>query len=213
LPRTENQRKFSDWQAFATLEAKQMHIEWSYAGLQPTKFRPRLCKPPILLVVWGRPSAQGEYVFKTVLLYLPVGGKRESTSLKTSEGEDAEKVAESIQDYNGVFSSYFTIPAQSSAAALQSNTEQQQRQHPSRIAVARQATMSRSVPTPWQHQQQETGQSIRDPNVNTLPLDIMFRVATVVQQIMTEFCGAVSEEDQRADITITVLKLTNQTAC
>jgi hypothetical protein len=44
-----------------------------------------------------------------------------------------------------------------------------------------------------QEEQQVSGQSVRGPNVNSLPLDNMIRVATVVQQIMTEFSGAVSE--------------------
>jgi hypothetical protein len=41
--------------------------------------------------------------------------------------------------------------------------------------------------------QQETGQSVPAPTVNSDSLD-MLRVLTVVQQIMTEFKGAVSEE-------------------
>jgi hypothetical protein len=52
------------------------------------------------------------------------------------------------------------------------------------------------VPAPLhQHKQQLTGQSVGAPNVNSSPLDnSMLRIVTVVQQFMTEFTGAVSEE-------------------
>jgi hypothetical protein len=46
---------------------------------------------------------------------------------------------------------------------------------------------------------------VRD--VNTLPLDNMFRVVSVVQQIMTEFNGAVSEEAKIVAIPKIVLNL------
>jgi hypothetical protein len=58
--------------------------------------------------------------------------------------------------------------------------------------------------------QQETGQSVWAPNVNSQPLDNMLRVVTVVQQIMTEFNGAVSEEDKIVVITKIVLNLMKQ---
>jgi hypothetical protein len=38
---------------------------------------------------------------------------------------------------------------------------------------------------PALYQQQETAQSVQAPNVNSLPLDKMFRVVTVLQWIMT----------------------------
>jgi hypothetical protein len=44
-------------------------------------------------------------------------------------------------------------------------------------------------------QQRKSGQSVRAQNVNSQPLDNMLRVVTVVQQIMTEINGAVSEEE------------------
>jgi hypothetical protein len=50
-------------------------------------------------------------------------------------------------------------------------------------------------------QQQETHQSVQAPNVNSLPLDNVFRAATAVQQIMTEFKAAVSEEAKTVAIT------------
>jgi hypothetical protein len=50
-------------------------------------------------------------------------------------------------------------------------------------------------------QQQETGQSVRAANVNSQPLDNMLRAVTLVQQFMTDFNGAVSEEDKLMVIT------------
>jgi hypothetical protein len=50
------------------------------------------------------------------------------------------------------------------------------------------------APSPTEHQQQKAGQSVLASNVSGVSLDNIFRVATVVQQIMTEFSGAVSEE-------------------
>jgi hypothetical protein len=67
------------------------------------------------------------------------------------------------------------------------------------------------VPVTLQHQeQQETGQSIRAPNVKSFSLDSMLRVAILVQQIMTEFNGAVSQEIKIVVITKTVLNLMKQ---
>jgi hypothetical protein len=44
---------------------------------------------------------------------------------------------------------------------------------------------------------QQTGQSVRAAIVSSQPLGNMLLVVTVVQQIMTEFGGAVSEESNR----------------
>jgi methionine-rich copper-binding protein CopC len=54
------------------------------------------------------------------------------------------------------------------------------------------------------------GQSVWAAIVNSQPLDNMLRVVTAVQQIMTEFNGAVSEEDKIVAITKTVLNLMKQ---
>jgi hypothetical protein len=48
------------------------------------------------------------------------------------------------------------------------------------------------------------------PTVNGSSVDDMFKVATVVQQIMTELNGAVSEEDKIVAITKIVLNLMKQ---
>jgi hypothetical protein len=55
--------------------------------------------------------------------------------------------------------------------------------------------------------QQEIGQSVQAPHVNSQHLNNMLRVVPVVQQIMTEFSGAVTEEDKIVAITKTVLNL------
>jgi hypothetical protein len=55
--------------------------------------------------------------------------------------------------------------------------------------------------------QQKTGQSVRAPIVNSQPLDNMLRVVTIVQQIITEFNGALAEERKIVTITKTVLNL------
>jgi hypothetical protein len=71
--------------------------------------------------------------------------------------------------------------------------------------------MEPRVPAPvHQHEQQATGQSIGAPNANSLPLDNMLRVVTVVQQFMTEFNGTVSEEEKIVTIITTVLNLMKQ---
>jgi hypothetical protein len=71
--------------------------------------------------------------------------------------------------------------------------------------------MEPRLPMPlYQHEQQATGQSVGDPNVNSLPLDNMSRIVIVVQQFMTEFSGAVSEEEKIMAITNIVLNLMNQ---
>jgi hypothetical protein len=58
--------------------------------------------------------------------------------------------------------------------------------------------------------QQETGQSVRAPLVNSQPLGNMLRVVTVLQKIMTEFIAAVSEEDKTLVITEIVITLMKQ---
>jgi hypothetical protein len=45
------------------------------------------------------------------------------------------------------------------------------------------------------------GQSFRTPSVSSQPLDNMIKVVTAVNQIMTEFNGAISEEDKIVAIT------------
>jgi hypothetical protein len=70
------------------------------------------------------------------------------------------------------------------------------------------AAKKTSIPTPVQ--EQEAGQSVRAIIVTSQPLDNMLREVTVVQQIMTEFNGAVSEEDRIEAITKILLNLMKQ---
>jgi hypothetical protein len=56
-------------------------------------------------------------------------------------------------------------------------------------------------------QAKPAGQSVQTSNVNSTSLDDMFKVATVVQQIMTELNGAVLEEGKIVVITKIVLSL------
>jgi hypothetical protein len=59
-------------------------------------------------------------------------------------------------------------------------------------------------------QQTNAYQSVPAPSVKSLPVDNMFRVASVVQLIVTEFSGAVSEEVNIVAITKIVVNLTKQ---
>jgi hypothetical protein len=63
------------------------------------------------------------------------------------------------------------------------------------------------------HQQQNTSQSVWALNVNNFSVNDMFKLVTVVQKIMTELNGAVSEEDKIAAITKIVLNLMKQDGC
>jgi hypothetical protein len=56
-------------------------------------------------------------------------------------------------------------------------------------------------------QDKPAGQSVQTSSVNSVSLDGMFKVATVVQQIMTELNGAVLEEGKIVAITKIVLNL------
>jgi hypothetical protein len=114
-----------------------------------------------------------------------------------------------------VFSSKRTTTGLSFAAALRSNTGEQQRPLPTQTADAAPAAMqqTRAAPPPLQHRLQNAGQSVQAPSENSASLDNMFRVATVVQQIMTGLNGAVSEEDKIVAITKIVMKLMNSNGC
>jgi hypothetical protein len=65
-----------------------------------------------------------------------------------------------------------------------------------------------SNPSPGRRQM--SGQSVRAPSVNNQPIVDMLTVVTIVQQIMTEFRGAVSEQDKLLAITKIVINLMNQ---
>jgi hypothetical protein len=67
--------------------------------------------------------------------------------------------------------------------------------------------------SPTQQCTQKTGQSVQAPNVNSSSLDNMFKVASLVQQIMTGLNEAVSEEQKIVAITKIVMKLMNSNGC
>jgi hypothetical protein len=118
-----------------------------------------------------------------------------------------KKTQKSPQNTTGrVFTSTPTNPGVSFATALRGKKEDQQQTPARQVAVADPGAVE---PTP-QQRQQSTGQSVRAQNVNSEPLDNMLRVVTVVQQIMTEFNCAVSEEDKIVVITKIVLNLMKQ---
>jgi hypothetical protein len=97
-----------------------------------------------------------------------------------------------------VFSSTFIKPKLSFVAALRGKADQ----------VHQQVAASTREPEPpkTKLKQQEPGQSVPAPTVNSDTLD-MLRALAVVQQIMTELKGAVSEEDMIFAITKIVINL------
>jgi hypothetical protein len=109
-----------------------------------------------------------------------------------------------------VFSSNLITPGVSFAAALRGSTAQQQQQPQTRKVPVADPPAQVKLSTPASGQQQIAGQSVRARTVNSRPLDNMLRVVTVVQQIMTQFNVAVSEEDKIVANTKIVLNLMNQ---
>jgi hypothetical protein len=103
--------------------------------------------------------------------------------------------------------SKLTTPGMSFAAALQGKREEQQQHQTHQVAGP--ATLCPRVPVALtQKEQQKARQSVRAPNVNSLPLDKMLKVVvTVVQLIMKESNGVVLEEAKILTITKIVLNL------
>jgi hypothetical protein len=83
-----------------------------------------------------------------------------------------------------VFSSNFTKPTVSFAAALRGQTEQQKQQE--------EAASGSETPKLGR---KERGQSVPAPIVNSEPQDKAFRALALVQEIMKELKGAVSQKD------------------
>ena len=116
--------------------------------------------------------------------------------------------------------SRLTNPSKSYAAALMINTQQSHPGQPTQTKDAsgdqqqQQATHKEAkTPNPTQHKDTETrnaspssGQSVQANTINN-SLNDMFKVATIVQQIMTELNGAVTEEQKIVAITKIVLNL------
>jgi hypothetical protein len=95
------------------------------------------------------------------------------------------------------------------AAALRGRTYQKQR-FLTRQQLMRVPPEAKKSSAPAHVQERQTGQSVQVPLVNSLPLDNMLRVVTVVQQITTEVSGAMSEVVKIVAITKIVLKFMNQ---
>jgi hypothetical protein len=90
--------------------------------------------------------------------------------------------------------------------ALQSKADQTQQSHPRQTAAAASVTVDQprvQTSSQWQ----EAGQSAPAQIVNSLPLDNMVRVVSVVQQFMTQYNDAVSKEAKIQTISKIVLTL------
>jgi hypothetical protein len=108
-----------------------------------------------------------------------------------------------------VFSSNLITPGVSFLGALRRSAEQQPQLKANHVPVASPpTTRKQNILAPAL--QQETGQSVQVPSVNSQPLDNMLKAVTVIQQIMTEFNAALSEEDKIVAITKIVLNLMKQ---
>jgi hypothetical protein len=92
-----------------------------------------------------------------------------------------------------VFSSNSIAPGVSFAAALRGGAAQQQRPQAGQQPVATPPTVVEPNPPAPGHKEL-SGQSVRPRTVNSQTFDNTLKVVTVVQQITTEFNGAVSEE-------------------
>jgi hypothetical protein len=105
--------------------------------------------------------------------------------------------------------SYNTItPGVSFAAALRGGSAQKEQPQATKLPVVTPPTEAGSKLSPGR--QQKSGQSVRAPSVNKQPNDDMLTAVTIVQQIMTEFRGTVSDEDKILAITKIVFNLMNQ---
>jgi hypothetical protein len=87
------------------------------------------------------------------------------------------------------FTSNHVVPGQSFAEAVRVNRRQPQEEQRTT------AGNTEALPPTHQHTR-PTGQSVQVANVNSSSLNDMFKVATVVQQIMTGLNDAVSEEEK-----------------
>jgi hypothetical protein len=99
-----------------------------------------------------------------------------------------------------VFASKFIKPSVSFAAALLGHADQKTHDEENASASIRDTVHPNT-------KQQETGQSVPAPSVNSELMNNMIRVVTVVQQIMTSLKGAVSEQAKIMTTTIIVFNL------
>jgi hypothetical protein len=99
-----------------------------------------------------------------------------------------------------VFAAKVINPSASFAAKLRGHTDQKTNKEENGSA-------SKWDSIPPNTKQQQTGQSVQAPSVNSEPEDNMIRVVTVVRQIMREIKGAVSEKAKIMAITNIVYNL------
>jgi hypothetical protein len=103
-----------------------------------------------------------------------------------------------------VFSSNRITPAVSFAAALRGSAEQQQQPQANQVPVISTRSRDKTYADP---NTAARNRSVSSGSKCSQTLDNMLIVVTVVQQIMTDFNGAVSEEDKIVAITKIVLNL------
>jgi hypothetical protein len=132
------------------------------------------------------------------------------SGLQIREGGDAEKeVTENTQNYNAKC----VLKPRHPRCVLRGGAPRQRRATAAASdAPDCPATLATRVPMPLRQQAEHaTGQSVEATNVNSLPLDnSTLWTVTVVQQFMTEFNGALSEEEKIVAITKIVLNLMKQ---
>jgi hypothetical protein len=103
-----------------------------------------------------------------------------------------------------MFSSNCTTSGQSAGALRNNMQQQQQSPSPGCTVMPRRSGRDAGLPPLLQHNQQETSQSVQAPNVSS-SLNDMLKVPTVVQQIMIELSGTMSQDDKIVAITKIVL--------
>jgi hypothetical protein len=149
------------------------------------------------------------------MLLLPVGGRgktasRQLPAMQAREGElkkqESQRAPKTTTGW--MFSSSLTTPGVSFSSAFRGSADHQRPQA---------GNISTAGPPTEIHVQVynitasatklQSGQSVRAPIIHSQPLDNKLKVVTAVQQIMTEFNGALSEEDKRVAITKIVLIL------
>jgi hypothetical protein len=93
-----------------------------------------------------------------------------------------------------MFTSILTTPGVSFVAALRGSAAQQQQPQACQVTVA-DPPVGKNLSNPASVHK-KSGQSVRPTTVSSQPLNNMLRVVTVVQQFMTDFNDAVSEEEK-----------------
>jgi hypothetical protein len=109
-----------------------------------------------------------------------------------------------------MFSTKLTTPDESFGAALKTKTEGQRQPPAGQVPITVPAIMESRVLRLNLANSAANYQSLRAPLLNSETLDSMLRVVTVVEQIMIEVNGAVSEEDKIVAINKTVLNFMKQ---